>query len=303
MTPDIAWAWPWWSAMVTVNIINLIVCLTISRRITRSAGGFSNITDQYQKSMLVMGLIFTMVGAYRAVFVSRYLYQFAWFDVLANSSLLIRFLAIFAELSFAGLFAYAMLRFSKDMPSKNQTNLALNFIESKSPYLLFVCIFTAQFFATTATINKNNTLFAIEEILWTVGFLLILPLAFIQLGRALSVKGEAEKQRIKMLLNSSTVIFAWCISYCSYGIFFHLPMDFFSDAANSTMAVTAAVPVTQAGLAAVWDAFFIVNESKEFGDWGFGFLFWHSSYFSICVWLAIFLMRAPRAEKQEMLKT
>ena len=110
-----------------------------------------------------------MVGAYRAVFVSRYLYQFAWFDVLANSSLLIRFLAIFAELSFAGLFAYAMLRFSKDMPSKNQTNLALNFIESKSPYLLFVCIFTAQFFATTATINKNNTLFAIEETLWTVG--------------------------------------------------------------------------------------------------------------------------------------
>ena len=160
MTPDIAWAWPWWSAMVTVNIINLIVCLTISRRITCSAGGFSNITDQYQKNMLVMGLIFTMVGAYRAVFVSRYLYQFAWFDVLANSSLLIRFLAIFAELSFAGLFAYAMLRFSKDMPSKNQTNLALNLIESKSPYLLFVCIFTAQFFATTATINKNNTLFA-----------------------------------------------------------------------------------------------------------------------------------------------
>ena len=80
-------------------------------------------------------------------------------------------------------------------------------------------------------------------------------------------------------------------------------MDFFSDTANSTMAVTTAVPVTQAGLAAVWDAFFIVNESKEFGDWGFGFLFWHSSYFSICVWLAIFLMRAPRAEKQEMLKT
>ena len=56
MTPDIAWAWPWWSAMVTVNIINLIVCLTISRRISRSAGGFSNITDQYQKNMLVMGV-------------------------------------------------------------------------------------------------------------------------------------------------------------------------------------------------------------------------------------------------------
>jgi len=297
MTPDTAWAWPWWSAMVAVNILNVIVCLTIFRRTTRSAGGFSNITDQYQKHMLIMGLIFTMVGAYRAVFVSRYLYQFAWFDVLANSSLLIRFFAIFAELSFAGLFAYAMLRFSKDLASNNHRNPALNFIESRSPYLLFFCIFTAQFFATIATINKNNTLFAIEETLWTAGFLLILPLAFIQLRRALSIKAEAEKKRIKMLLTSSKVIFAWCIGYCSYGVFFHLPMDFFSDTANSTMAVTTAMPVAQAGLAAVWDAFFIVNESKEFGDWGFGFLFWHSSYFSICVWLAIFLMRAPRAQE------
>ena len=214
MTPDTAWAWPWWSAMVAVNIINVIVCLTIFRRTTRSAGGFSNITDQYQKHMLIMGLIFTMVGAYRAVFVSRYLYQFAWFDVLANSSLLIRFFAIFAELSFAGLFAYAMLRFSKDLASNNHTNPALNFIESRSPYLLFFCIFTAQFFATIATINKNNTLFAIEETLWTAGFLLILPLAFIQLRRALSIKAEAEKKRIKMLLTSSKVIFAWCIGYC-----------------------------------------------------------------------------------------
>ena len=298
MTPDIAWAWPWWSAMVAVNTLNVIVCLTIFRRTTRSTGGFTNMTDQYQKRMLLMGLVFTLVGAYRAVFVSRYLYQFAWFDVLANSSLLIRFFAIFAELSFAGLFAYAMLRFSKDIPSKNQMNPALNFIESKSPYLLFFCIFAAQFFTTIATINKNNTLFAIEETLWTVGFLLILPLAFIQLRRALSIKAEAEKKRIRMLLTSSHVIFAWCIGYCSYGVFFHLPMDFFSDTANSTMAVTAAVPVAQAGLAAVWDAFFIVNETKEFGDWGFGFLFWHSSYFSICVWLAIFLMRAPRAQKQ-----
>ena len=297
MTPDTAWAWPWWSAMVAVNIINVIVCLTIFRRTNRSAGGFSNITDQYQKHMLIMGLIFTMVGAYRAVFVSRYLYQFAWFDVLANSSLLIRFFAIFAELSFAGLFAYAMLRFSKDLASNNHTNPALNFIESRSPYLLFFCIFTAQFFATIATINKNNTLFAIEETLWTAGFLLILPLAFIQLRRALSIKAEAEKKRIKMLLTSSKVIFAWCIGYCSYGVFFHLPMDFFSDTANSTMAVTTAIPFAQAGLAAVWDAFFVVNESKEFGDWGFGFLFWHSSYFSICVWLAIFLMRAPRAQE------
>jgi len=298
MTPDTAWAWPWWSTMVSINIINLIVCLTIFNRARRAAGGFSNITDPYQSRMLVMGLVFTLVGAYRAIFVSRYLYQFAWFDVLANSSLLIRFFAIFAELSFAGLFAYAMLRFNKDIPGKAQSNSLLNFIETKSPYLLFACIFAAQFFATTATVNKNNTLFAVEETLWTVGFVCILPLAFVQFRRTLSIRDKDEKQRNRMLISSSKVIFAWCVVYCSYGIFFHLPLEFWSDNATSiSNVVSTAVPVAQSGMAAVSDAFFIVNESKEYHDWGFGFLFWHSSYFSVCVWLAIFLMRGPRTLK------
>lgn len=297
MSPETEWAWPWWSAMVAVNVINLIVCLTIFNRTTRAAGGFSNIVDKYQKRMLIMGLIFTLVGAYRAVFVSRYLYQFAWFDVLANSSLLIRFFAIFAELSFAGLFTYAMLRFNKDMPGKVQSNPILSFIGTKSPYLIFLCIFTAQFFATTATVNKNNTLFAIEETLWTIAFLCVLPLAFVQLRRALSIKDEAEKQRLQMLINSSKVIFAWCVGYCSYGVFFHLPLEFWGEGATSvSTVVSTAAPVVQTGIAAVSDAFFIVNETKDYSDWGFGFLFWHSSYFSICVWLAIFLMRAPRAK-------
>jgi len=217
---------------------------------------------------------------------------------LANSSLLIRFFAIFAELSFAGLFAYAMLRFNKDIPGKAQSNSLLNFIETKSPYLLFACIFAAQFFATTATVNKNNTIFAVEETLWTVGFVCILPLAFVQFRRTLSIRDKDEKQRNRMLISSSKVVFAWCVVYCSYGIFFHLPLEFWSDNATSiSNVVSTAVPVAQSGMAAVSDAFFIVNESKEYHDWGFGFLFWHSSYFSVCVWLAIFLMRGPRTLK------
>ncbi|MEH6607613.1 MAG: hypothetical protein V7711_18690 [Pseudomonadales bacterium] len=298
MTPDTAWAWPWWSTMVVLNTVSLIVCLTIFNRARNTAGGFSNIADPYQKRMLVMGLVFTLVGAYRSVFVSRYLFQFAWFDVLANSSLLIRFFAIFAELSFAGLFAYAMLRLNKDIPGRTQSNPALNFIGTKSPYLLIACIFAAQFFATTATVNKNNTLFAIEETLWTVGFVCILPLAFVQFRRALRISDAEEKLRHKMLITSSKVIFSWCAVYCSYGIFFHLPLEFWSDNATSVSnAVGSAIPVAQAGMAGVSDAFFVVNETKEYSDWGFGFLFWHSSYFSVCVWLAIFLMRAPRAIK------
>ena len=47
-------------------------------------------------------------------------------------------------------------------------------------------------------------------------------------------------------------------------------------------------------LKSIVEAFVVVNESKGYSDWGFGFLIWHSIYFSVCVWISIFLMRAPR---------
>ena len=58
----------------------------------------------------------TLVAAYRAVFVSQYDPQLAWFDSIANSSLLIRIFAAAAELSFSGLIALAMLKFNSSLP-------------------------------------------------------------------------------------------------------------------------------------------------------------------------------------------
>lgn len=136
--------------MAAINGISLTVCLVVFNRVRREAGGFSRMTDAYPKYMLIMGLIFTVVATYRSIFVSRCLYQFAWFDLLANSSRLIRFSATFAELSFAGLFTYAMLRFNEDMPSKKQQNPLLHFISTKSPYLLFTCLLIAPFFLQQA---------------------------------------------------------------------------------------------------------------------------------------------------------
>jgi hypothetical protein len=46
--------------------------------------------------MRVLGLVFLGVAFCRSIFVASYLEQLAWFNSLLNSSLLIRFLAIFA---------------------------------------------------------------------------------------------------------------------------------------------------------------------------------------------------------------
>ena len=165
------WAWPWWTVMVVINVINVALCARCFRRSAAVPDGHT----VYLKRMRIMGLIFTLVALYRSIFVSRYLYQYAWFDTIANSSLIIRTLAWSAELSFAGLITLAMLRFNKDMPQKSDGHgYLLSKYERHAPWALITCIFLAQFFATGGLITKSRLLFAIEESLWSVGFLSIL---------------------------------------------------------------------------------------------------------------------------------
>jgi hypothetical protein len=283
-----AWAWPWWSIMVAINIVNVSVCVMFFRRSKASSDGDSI----YMRCMRIMGLIFIFVAAYRSVFVSRYLTQMAWFDSIANSSLLIRMLAIFAELSFSALIAFSMLRLNKDVPAKEfRPGSLISLVITKSPYILVFCIFTAQFFATAGLIMKSRLFFAIEESLWFVGFLSILPLAIVQCRRMFTIREEQAIQRQVLLRRFAIINLAWCAIYCSYGVFFHLPFEYWSTAIEQ---LETGVPALRSGFGAVVDALVIVNESKDYADWGFAFLLWHSAYFSVCVWLALFMMQGPR---------
>ena len=139
--------------------------------------------------------------------------------------------------------------------------------------------------------TKSKLLLAIEETLWTFGFLSVLPLAIMQYRRVLKVKEKGISNRLNMLRKSTLIIAAWCVFYCSYGLFYHLPFENWAGALDQ---MENGYPVIRSGARAIVDAFQIVNESKVYGEWGFGFLLWHSAYFTICVWIALFLMQAPR---------
>lgn len=286
---EFVFPWPWWSVMVFIGTVNLIICALIFMRSVHPRDGKES---KYRIWMRIMGVIFVLVGAYRSVFVSSYHEQYAWFDTLANSSLLIRTFAMLAELSFSGLIALAMLKFNHYLPAKEgaNRNKFISFFTTKTPYVLVICIFLAQFFAFGATITKLHVLWAIEETLWGIGFVSILPLAIIQLRHAFSIKEEEVKQRMKMLRISAIVIAVWCVIYCCYSVVYHLPSYWVSVINQFQSGPLDA----QTGLSAVIDSFMIVNITRAYSDWGFGFLLWHSAYFSVCVWISIFLMQAPR---------
>jgi len=282
------WPWPWWGVMVFINIFNIIFCLKFFRESSRAPDGQTT----YLRWMRFMGLTFTLVALYRSVFVSRYLYQYAWFDTLANSSLIIRTFAWAAELSFAGLIAFAMLRFNKDMPKNNRGDShLLSQYERHAPWALITCIFLAQFFATGGLITKSRLLFAIEESLWSLGFFSILPLAIMQFRRAFQWGQKSQSPGRSMLRTFCIVNLGWCLIYCTYALIYHLPTEYWATAFEQ---LETGIPPIRTDISAVIDAFYIVNVNHSYADWGFGFVLWHSAYFSVCVWLAIFLMRAPR---------
>ncbi len=283
------WAWPWWGVMVSIGIVNLVVCAVVFILSLPPKNGEDT---KYRRWMLIMGVIFTVVGAYRAVFVASYGPQRAWFDSVANSSLLIRLFAIFAELSFSGLIAFSMLQFNTYLPATEDEKPSKfkKFITTKSPFILIASIFLAQFPATAAVITKLELLGAIEETLWLIGFLSILPLAIIQVRRVFSIKDKDTIERFRVLRKSTIIVLAWCVVYCCYGLFFHM----YEMWVSVVHQLQTGTPIIRTGLSAIIDAFSNVNPSRVYSDWGWGFLLWHSAYFSICVWISIFLMQAPR---------
>ena len=249
--------------------------------------------------MRIFGLTYILVALYRSVFVSSYLEQLAWFNTVANSSLLIRCFAIFSEISFAALIMLALLRLNKDVPAPagHHPGRFLKFMETKSPYLFFICLCTAQVFATTATIVKIDVLFAIEETLWGFAFLAILPLVIIQLKRVYSCKDSKSAKQLKLYRIFTVIMIIFTIGYCGYSVFYHLPIEYWPHAIAQLQMQTP-VPAIRTGAQAIHDAFFVVHECRSLATWGgIGFIIWHSGYFSICVWMVLFFMNGPRKLK------
>lgn len=282
--------WAWWTFMVLINVVNSVASILVFKQ-SRSKSMKGDKDTKYRRRMLIMGFIFTFVGLYRSIFVTSYGARRAWFGTILNSAGVVRTLAMFAELSFAGLIAYAMLQFNQYVPAPEaaDTTKFKKFLLTKSPYVLVICLILANICINTKVITTFALLGAIEETLWSIGFLSVLPLAINQFRRVRNIKDKEAGERLRILRISTAVVLTWCIVYCSYGLFYHLP-----DIWIGVISSPADYFTFETGASALADPFTTINVLREYGDWGFGFVFWHSAYFSVCVWISVFLMQAPR---------
>jgi hypothetical protein len=268
-----AWAIPWYTVMVTIQIVSLVYCAILFKRYLASKDGKD---ATYRKWMLIFGVIFTVVSAYRSIAVWATPYTFR----IPNT---------FAEIAFACIIAYAMLQFNTYLPVTDDArpNKFKSFI-AKTPYILVGCIVLAQPIDTWGGITRFALRGVYVETLWALGFLSILPLAIIQLRRVFSIKDKETAERLRLLKYTTIIIAAWCVIYCMYRWIFTLPGMWEYAFAQ----LKAGLPPIITGQEALTNALGVSRRTPE--DFSFGFLMWHSAYFSVLTWISIFLMQAPR---------
>jgi len=287
-----AWAGAWWSVVVVIGIINLSIGIYLFMK-SRKVDDEQN--KSYLRKMRIAGIIFLLVAMYRAVFVSRYLTQLAWFDTILNSSLLIRTFAMAAEISFAYLISRALLQVNKEILSEPFKNKVKDFFRTKAPHIFFYLLVIAQPFAYGGTINKIRVLFAIEETFWGLAFMVVTPLIIMQFKKVFEIKENINEYKyIKAFI---IVVALFCIGYGSYSVFYHLPIEYWPSAIEQ-LNMDVPVPEIRFGFDAIKDAFIVVNKNHNYADWGgLGFVIWHTGYFTLCGWMTLLFMGGPRKLK------
>jgi len=267
----------WHSVMVAVSTVNLLAALFLFFRSFQWKKREPQNT-RYFLLLRTMGLIFVSIALYRSIFVSSYPDRLVWFDSLLNSPFLIRCIAVFAEMSSIGLVAVIQLKLSKDM--------ALSGGVGKFPYVSVVCIFFAQFFAFAGLITQFLWPFAIEETLWALAYFCVIPVA------AAGLKGlKKQEQKEKHLKFALVIMLLWCAGYLAFQCFYALPFMYYGELAQDAGKL---IPENALNL-----AIYNFMKTRDFNTWGgIGFFIWHSGYFSLCSWLALIYMSAPR--KQHM---
>jgi len=293
LTSAWTWAWPWWGTVVAINVVNLLIAIYV---FYRSKTSKTDDYTPYKKKLRIAGIIFISVAMYRSIFISRYLTQLAWFNTILNSTLLIRTFALFAEMSFAYLIMSVLLRLNKDFStndSMKDTKLMV-FLKTKSPIYFFWFIGIANVFAFGGSITKIRLLFAIEETFWGIGFLLITPFVLIQLRTLVKLEDTKLKEALKMYKTFLIIMAVFCVGYVSYSLLYHLPIEYW-PAAIEQLQMANPIPEFRFGFSAIKDALLVVNQTHDYDAWGgLGFVIWHSGYFTLCGWMVLYFMNAPR---------
>lgn len=261
----------WWAGMSAIAVFNVFLLRYSYRVFRRKKPSMSPELLKFRNWQFYLATIYTFGCGFRSILPRGDIRRIVMVDHWISAVAIGRSVATIAELSFILQLSIMLYEGGKFSGNKTVQNLA------KLPFPLIIIAEMFSWYACTTT-NYMGTV--IEESLWAVSATIIL------IGLLLARKHYIGKQ---LRFIYASVI--GCLGYVIYMVTVDVPTYFFGwKAAQSEGKVYSTLADGFREVATQW------RYTRAHADWQYEFV-WMTLYFSLAVWLSIYLMNAPHLDK------
>lgn len=261
----------WWGGMSVIAVLNLIL-LVISRKILlKKLPNMSQMVQRVRRYQFLLASVYTIGCGFRSILprgdVRRIVLVDHWISAIAIG----RTVATLAELAFVAQWAFLLHEIGKGTKDNGVLSISK---------MIVPMIFIAECFSWYACTTTNFFGTIIEESLWAAAASLTM-IGFI--------RGRKHYQGAQKNFLNAGIVAAFC--YVVYMVTVDVPAYIDNWLANSAEGkVYATLSEGFHQVATVW------RQTYAEADWQYEFV-WMSLYFSVAVWISIYIMNGPEMDK------
>lgn len=287
---DDAAVWAWWAFMTTAALTNAALWL-------RSRGSKYTADDRpesakdlaYRSTMTACSFMYAFACGTRSVWLRKDVERVCFFAAAVNWPVVGRSLATAAEIAFSWQLAAGVRRLADDCRAFRESKALYGFTRAVTAVTVPAITF-AQCCCWQGVVTTQNLAHAVEETIWAV---VVALLTVCCIGLALHLpkdapKGTTARAEAKMLSDArlfTRVFVAGGVCYVAFMVTVDVPM-YIARAAASTKPILGWAD----GLAELSSC---VTYDRTLDTWAHD-IPWMSGYFTLAVWLSIWLGRGPR---------
>jgi len=261
----------WWGGMSAIAVFNLVMLFIARKMLLKKLPNMSQLVQGVRKYQLLLASIYTIGCGFRSILprgdVRRIVLVDHWISAIAIG----RTVATIAELAFVAQWAFILYEIGKSTGNKTATWVSK---------VIVPMIVVAECFSWYACTTTNFFGTIVEESLWAFAAALTL-MAFVK-SRPLYLG----QQR-----NFLTAGIVAAFGYVIYMVTVDVPAyvnNWMANQADGKVYATLAEGFHQ--VATVW------RQTYAVADWQYEFV-WMTLYFSIAVWISIYIMNGPEMDK------
>lgn len=261
----------WWGGMSAVAVLNLILLVYSRKLLMRKMPSMSELVQKVRKYQFLLASIYTIGCGFRSILprgdVRRIVLVDHWISAIAIG----RSVATIAELAFVAQWAFLLHEIGKGTKDFGVLSISK---------MIVPMIFVAECFSWYACTTGNFFGTVIEESLWAAAASLTM-LGF--------VRGRKHYQGAQK--NFLTAGIAAAFGYVVYMISVDVPAyirNFLANQSEGKIYSTLFKGIIE--VVTVW------RQTYAHEDWRYEFV-WMSLYFSVAVWMSIYIMNGPEMDK------